>query len=55
MGATTDGFGYMLSIGDLLWVPFTYTMGARYRTFEHYVLGPTGIALVPLATVTGYF
>jgi delta14-sterol reductase len=30
MDITTDGFGYMLIIGDLVWVPFTYTMQARY-------------------------
>ena len=55
MDATTDGFGYMLSIGDLLWVPFTYTTGARYLAFEHYVLDPTGVALVLLVTTTGYW
>ena len=55
MDATTDGFGYMLSIGDLLWVPFTYTTGARYLAFEHYVLDPIGTALVLLVSVTGYW
>ena len=55
MDATTDGFGYMLSIGDLLWVLFTYTVGARYLAFEHYVLSPTGTALVLLVTATGYW
>ncbi|XP_038047003.1 delta(14)-sterol reductase TM7SF2-like isoform X1 [Patiria miniata] len=25
-----DGFGFMLSFGDLAWVPFTYTLQARY-------------------------
>ena len=55
MDATTDGFGYMLSVGDLLWVPFTYTVGARYLAFEHYVLDPTGTALVLLVAVTGYW
>ena len=24
MDITTDGFGYMLSLGDLVWVPFVY-------------------------------
>lgn len=55
MDATTDGFGYMLSIGDLLWVPFTYTVGARYLAFEHYVLGPAGTVLVLLVNATGYW
>ena len=26
---TTDGFGFMLSFGDLAWVPFTYSLQAR--------------------------
>lgn len=55
MDTTTDGFGYMLSVGDLLWVPFTYTMGARYLVFKHYVLDPIGTALVLLVAVTGYW
>lgn len=27
---TTDGFGFMLAFGDLAWVPFTYTLQARF-------------------------
>lgn len=27
---TTDGFGFMLAFGDLVWVPFTYSLQARY-------------------------
>jgi len=30
MDITTDGFGFMLAFGDLTWVPFTYTLQARY-------------------------
>ena len=30
MDVTSDGFGYMLCFGDLAWVPFTYTLQARY-------------------------
>lgn len=30
MDVTTDGFGYMLAFGDLAWVPFTYSIQARY-------------------------
>ena len=30
MDITTDGFGFMLAFGDLAWVPFTYTLQARY-------------------------
>ena len=30
MDITTDGFGYMLAFGDLTWVPFIYSLQARY-------------------------
>lgn len=30
MDITTDGFGFMLSFGDLAWVPWAYTLQARY-------------------------
>jgi Delta14-sterol reductase len=30
MDITTDGFGFMLCFGDLTWVPFTYSIQARY-------------------------
>lgn len=30
MDIVHDGFGFMLAFGDLVWVPFTYTLQARY-------------------------
>ena len=30
MDITTDGFGFMLAFGDIAWVPFTYSLQARY-------------------------
>jgi hypothetical protein len=30
MDITTDGFGFMLCFGDLSWVPFVYSLQARY-------------------------
>lgn len=30
MDITTDGFGFMLSFGDLAWLPFTYSVQTRY-------------------------
>lgn len=30
---TTEGFGFMLAFGDLTWVPFTYTLQARFLVF----------------------
>ncbi|KAF9654072.1 ERG4/ERG24 ergosterol biosynthesis protein [Thelephora ganbajun] len=55
MDITTDGFGYMLAVGDLLWVPFTYSLQARYLAYEHVELGGVGTAVVVLVTFTGYW
>ncbi|XP_047244874.1 delta(14)-sterol reductase LBR [Girardinichthys multiradiatus] len=41
-----DGFGYMLAFGDLVWVPFTYTLQARYL-----VSHPKPLSLPLLATI----
>lgn len=30
MDITTDGFGFMLAFGDISWVPFIYSLQARY-------------------------
>ena len=30
MDIATEGFGFMLSFGNLAWVPFTYSLQARY-------------------------
>jgi delta14-sterol reductase len=37
MDVTMDGFGYMLVFGNLAWVPFTYSLQARYLV-NHYPL-----------------
>ena len=55
MDITTDGFGYMLAAGDLLWVPFTYSLQARYLAFEHIELGAIGTAIVVVVAFTGYW
>ncbi len=34
MDIVHDGFGFMLLFGDLAWVPFTYTVQARYVHFS---------------------
>ncbi|KAI9503904.1 erg24, C-14 sterol reductase [Coemansia spiralis] len=34
MDVTTDGFGWMLSFGDLTWVPCMYSLQARYLSFH---------------------
>ncbi|EGN94675.1 hypothetical protein SERLA73DRAFT_187724 [Serpula lacrymans var. lacrymans S7.3] len=39
MDITTDGFGFMLSVGDLTWVPFVYSLQARFLVFRPVELG----------------
>ncbi|KAF8206332.1 ergosterol biosynthesis ERG4/ERG24 family-domain-containing protein [Mycena galopus ATCC 62051] len=55
MDITTDGFGFMLSVGDLAWVPFAYSLQARYLVFHPVVLGPVGIAGVLVVNCAGYY
>ena len=49
MDITTDGFGFMLAFGDLVWVPFTYSLQARYL-LEHPVAlsAPAIVAILAL-------
>jgi protein-S-isoprenylcysteine O-methyltransferase Ste14 len=44
MDITTDGFGMMLAFGDLVWVPFVYSMQARYLSVHPLSLGPAALA-----------
>lgn len=55
MDITTDGFGFMLSIGDLTWVPFVYSLQARYLAFQQVELGPMNTALIILCNLAGYY
>lgn len=55
MDIVTDGFGYMLSIGDLCWVPFTYTLQARYLAFHPTYLSKEAIAGVLAVQAVGYY
>lgn len=55
MDITTDGFGFMLSVGDLAWVPFAYSLQARYLVFNPVVLGPVWAAVVVLFNFGGYY
>ncbi len=52
---TTDGFGFMLSFGDLTWVPFIYSMQTRYLAVYPLTLGITGIAGVLAVQALGYY
>ena len=55
MDITSDGFGFMLSIGDLAFVPFTYTVQARYLAFHPVELGPMATVGVLLVNLLGYY
>ncbi|ERF72639.1 Delta(14)-sterol reductase [Endocarpon pusillum Z07020] len=52
---TTDGFGFMLSFGDLVWLPFIYSLQARYLAVHPVHLGPAGIAGILAVQALGYY
>lgn len=53
MDITTDGFGYMLSFGDLAWVPFLYSTQARYMSSYPVHMGWAGAAAALAVYATG--
>lgn len=55
MDITTDGFGFMLAFGDLVWVPFIYSLQAHYLAVYPVHLGLTGIAGVLAVQGFGYW
>jgi delta14-sterol reductase len=55
MDVITDGFGFMLALGDLGWLPFIYSIQARYLSVYPVHLGVTGIAGVLAAQGLGYY
>jgi Delta14-sterol reductase len=55
MDITTDGFGFMLNIGDLSWVPFTYTLQARYLAFNPITLGYFWSTIIFSVNAIGYY
>lgn len=55
MDITTDGFGFMLAFGDLVWVPFTYSVQTRYLSVHPLTLGIYGTAGVLGALSLGYY
>ncbi|KAL2350986.1 ergosterol biosynthesis ERG4/ERG24 [Cryomyces antarcticus] len=52
---TTDGFGFMLAFGDLVWVPFTYSLQARYLAVHPVKLGLQGVLAVVGVQLFGYY
>lgn len=55
MDIVTDGFGFMLSVGDLLWVPFVYSLQARYLVFRPMELGYASSAAIFVVNNLGYY
>jgi Delta14-sterol reductase len=55
MDIIQDGFGMMLSFGDLVWVPFTYSIQTRYLSVYPVELGITGIIGVLAVQGFGYY
>jgi len=52
---TNDGFGFMLSFGDLVWVPFVYSLQARYLAVHPIELGIYGVAAIVTVQLLGYY
>jgi delta14-sterol reductase len=55
MDITSDGFGFMLSVGDLVWVPFTYSYQARYLSIFPNDLGYLNTAMIIVVQLLGYW
>ncbi|KAN0079912.1 Ergosterol biosynthesis ERG4/ERG24 [Tylopilus felleus] len=55
MDIITDGFGFMLSVGDLAWVPFVYSLQARYLVFRPVELDVAGTAGILAVNALGYW
>uniref|UniRef100_A0A8C5EMP1 Delta(14)-sterol reductase LBR n=1 Tax=Gouania willdenowi TaxID=441366 RepID=A0A8C5EMP1_GOUWI len=50
-----DGFGFMLAFGDLVWVPFTYTLQAFYLVNHPNPLSPPAAAAIVLLKLIGFY
>ncbi|KAK4541722.1 c-5 sterol desaturase [Oleoguttula mirabilis] len=55
MDLTQDGFGFMLAFGDLAWVPFIYSLQARYLSVHPIILGPTYVLAILAVQLVGYY
>jgi len=54
MDITTDGFGFMLAFGDLAWVPFTYSLQARFLVDHDPGFSWAGVIPIAILNVVGY-
>jgi len=55
MDITNDGFGFMLAFGDLVWLPFIYSLQARYLAVYPVNLGYWGCLGVLVPQAVGYY
>lgn len=55
MDIITDGFGFMLAFGDLVWLPFIYSLQARYLAVYPVTLGFYGTSGVLAVLGLGYY
>lgn len=55
MDITTDGFGFMLAFGDLVWVPFVYSLQAKYLSVHAVELGWYTLAAIVAVQLSGYY
>ncbi|CAM9561754.1 unnamed protein product [Chrysoparadoxa australica] len=54
MDVTTDGFGFMLAFGDLAWLPFTYSLQAKYLVEHDPGLPVWAYAMICCLNLLGY-
>lgn len=55
MDVTTDGFGFMLAFGDLAWVPFTYSLQAKYLVHHDPNLGTVALGVILALHILGFY
>jgi Delta14-sterol reductase len=55
MDITTDGLGFMLIVGLLTWLPFVYSLQARYLVFKQLELGPKMTVFIIFVNLLGYY
>ncbi|KND87802.1 Delta(14)-sterol reductase [Tolypocladium ophioglossoides CBS 100239] len=55
MDIITDGLGFMLVFGDIVWVPFLYTTQCRYLSIYPVHLGWAGLAAVSTVFAIGLY
>ncbi|KND04700.1 uncharacterized protein SPPG_08843 [Spizellomyces punctatus DAOM BR117] len=55
MDITTDGFGFMLTFGDLVWVPFNYSLQALYLSRNPESLSSAAVAGICLLQLFGIY